>query len=461
MENKLFGRELNLNIYLILVLVIFLAPATLRAATITVGSGKTHSTIASAISASGSGDTILIFPGTYNEYNLRPKSGTTLQGSDPDNMPVIIGYGSYTGGSNNETFRLYPNVSNITFRYLDIREGGRSCISISDSGASNITIEYNKLSITGWPSYASDNSGCIYLEPGTMNNIVIQYNEITSTISGVHGINGYKGNGSYTIKNNNITVVGDGSGGKSCCGIFWKHNGSGTTQMVVQNNYIHTTGAGSKNGGIWIVNDNVFIDNNLIFGNMRDGLDVYVTSSMGPTGGNDCIITNNTVYGAQLNGVLYASDLGAGGENNIFKNNIFYGTQSTATNPFNTFTIWRYASSSGKHGTKTDYNLYYNSTNSTPINEFYNYYSLADWKTHSGQDTHSVQEKPEFANISGKMNSKWDFEIVGGGANNGASDGKDMGVDLSSIGILGETSSVPAPEETSPVQIPQNLIVVD
>ena len=418
--------------FLLLCLVLAMA-GPLWAADLHVGSGQTYSTIASAISSSNSGDTIIIHAGTYNEYNLRPKSNTILKGNDADNMPVIIGYGDYIEGPNHHTFRCYGS-DNVTFQYLDIRDG-KTCISIADNIVTDITIKNCKLSITGWSSsYAPDNAGCITISPGA-KNIVIRNNIIESNKAGVMGVIGFRSDGSITIENNKISLEGDAAGGKSCCGIFWKHAGSATTQMVIQNNDIHVTGSKERNGGIWIVNDNVLVHNNLVYGSMRDGIDFYVTSGMGPPGGSNCIATHNTVYGAIRSGSLYAHEFSNGGTNNTYYNNIFYGVNPSA---HQTFSIWRDAES-GNHNTTSDYNCYYSSVSSTPIQKFGILYNLADWKTHSGQDTHSVQEKPQFANGSGNLNTKMDFEITGGNANNGASDGKDMGADISLVGPGGNS----------------------
>src|SRR3989338_9838129 len=56
----------------------FLFPANSSAATLEVGAGRTYSTIQAAVNVSQAGDTVLVYPGTYNESVSIPdgKQGT-------------------------------------------------------------------------------------------------------------------------------------------------------------------------------------------------------------------------------------------------------------------------------------------------------------------------------------------------------------------------------------------------
>lgn len=425
-----------------LFLALFLLSFPIYSADLHVGSGQAYSTVASGIGASSGGDTIVIHSGTYNEIDLRPKSNTTLKGATGEQKPIIDAQQTTFNYSwNFNVFRMF-GVDNVTLDGLDIRNGASAAISVADNGESNITIKNCNVSVS-WQSYANDNAGCIVIGKDA-ENVVIQKNVLFTDTSGVHGILIWENDGSVIVENNDITVSGDGSGGKICEGVFYKHAGTAVNQLVIRNNLINVSGS-TQNGGIWIVNDNTLIHNNIVFGTeMRDGIRIF--GSMGSQGGSDCIITHNTVYGATVNGVLYVD--GNGGRNNIFRNNIFYG----GTGEFRTFMIW-HSKSSGSHGTIMDYNnYYYTLTDLKPIREFGVKYSLAEWKAHYGQDANSVQEDPVFKNTSGSMSSLEDFEIVGGVANNGASDGTDMGVDISLVG-----ASITVVPDTTPPSAPQNL----
>ena len=93
MKNKFFAVLLGL---LTLVGSVLLSGGEISAATRTVGSGGSspnYSTIADAMSASSSGDTILVLPGTYNE-DVVMKEGVILSGSGPAETTI---QGTYSG----------------------------------------------------------------------------------------------------------------------------------------------------------------------------------------------------------------------------------------------------------------------------------------------------------------------------------------------------------------------------
>lgn len=428
---------------IVALLLLLLIGGYANAATLHVGSGQTYTTIASAISASSGGDTIIIHEGTYNENHLWPKTGidsssrTILQGASGEAKPIINGGATAYGGTWDDStiFMGYGGSrDHIKLDGLVVKNGGMAAICLYDGGCDDIVITNCEVEMDwGEGDYAGDNSACIYIHPNA-TNIQIDHNLLTSRNSGVHGIIGFRGDGSWVIENNEFDIDGDGTGSKETHGIFWKHCGTGATQAIVRNNLVHVYGGGN-NGGIWIVNNNTLIDNNLVYGTGMGRAGIVIYGSMGVAGGDNCTITNNTVYGAAFNGVKYED--GDGGYNNTFYNNIFSGY----TTEFQAFSLWTYATGdTGDHHTTIHHNLYYNSASSTPIKEFRTSYSFANWITHLlscaftlGSDTGSCSAVPGWT--SSPPSSVEDFEIVSGCANNGGSDGSDMGADISLVGI--------------------------
>ena len=69
---------ISLSLLLFFLFSYFLFPSNSKAATLEVGAGRTYSTIQAAVNASVAGDTVLVYPGTYNESVLIPdgKQGT-------------------------------------------------------------------------------------------------------------------------------------------------------------------------------------------------------------------------------------------------------------------------------------------------------------------------------------------------------------------------------------------------
>ncbi|TVY18426.1 Pectinesterase [Lachnellula arida] len=104
-------------------------PTLLLAATLDVGSGKTYSTITEAYNAAAAGDTIYVYPGTYNEQLTISKDSITLKGStypstSPSENEAVMTYSSYASDAGSDdasatllitgdNFNLYNmNVSN-------------------------------------------------------------------------------------------------------------------------------------------------------------------------------------------------------------------------------------------------------------------------------------------------------------------------------------------------------------
>lgn len=350
-------------------------------------------------------------------------------------MPIVdAGQIEYHSSDNYDCFVLYPSKSNITFDGLYLLDGGRNCIRLTDSGCSNIIIQYCKLEISGWSGYAGDNAACIYIDPNSNTSGTIRYNTIISTIAGVHGIIGFRGAGDWVIQNNTITISGDGSGGKDSHGIFWKHGGTGANQMQIKNNAVFVSGY-SGNGGIWIVNDNTLIHNNLLVASVNVRYLLTVGGSMGVAGGSNCVVTNNTAYQGIRMGVFQEDGYYA--EDTVWRNNIFVNTSGSTE--YAAFNLWVYGS--GTHAATEEYNCVYHSGQSSHFKRYSTSYNLANWQA-LGYGTGTIAENPGFANGSGNLNQIADFEITSGNANNGGSNGGDMGCDVTTVGA--------APAETPP-----------
>lgn len=78
-------KSIVLGVLLIVSILAIVNPVS--AATLEVGPGKTHATINAAVAAAFAGDTILVYPGTYNE-NITIDKSLTLQGVDKDTTIV-------------------------------------------------------------------------------------------------------------------------------------------------------------------------------------------------------------------------------------------------------------------------------------------------------------------------------------------------------------------------------------
>src|SRR3990172_3394319 len=80
------NEKFNLKFFIIIFfLFILFVPSNSNAATLEVGVGRTYSTIQAAVNAAVAGDTVLVYPGTYNESVSIPdgKQGTATS-------PIVI-----------------------------------------------------------------------------------------------------------------------------------------------------------------------------------------------------------------------------------------------------------------------------------------------------------------------------------------------------------------------------------
>jgi len=96
-------KSVIIGILLIISILTIINPVS--AATLEVGPGKTYATINAAITAAAAGDTILVYPGTYNENVLIDKSNLTLKSVGGRDVTIV---GPGTG--NNENGVIYINT---------------------------------------------------------------------------------------------------------------------------------------------------------------------------------------------------------------------------------------------------------------------------------------------------------------------------------------------------------------
>lgn len=145
----------------------------------------THTTIASALSAASSGDTIFIRPGTYTE-NLTLKAGVFLTAfeGDRDGSVEIVGKmsASFVGGcevsgvklSTNADFVLEitgANATTVTLRNCEIDVDDNTAISNSGSGSSGINLRFTTMNCnTTGVAFWSITNGTLYVERCQSNN---------------------------------------------------------------------------------------------------------------------------------------------------------------------------------------------------------------------------------------------------------------------------------------------------
>ncbi|MCP3685054.1 MAG: hypothetical protein GY861_20525 [bacterium] len=300
----------------IIILLVLLTTHSTFAADLHVGSGQTYSTIASAITASSSGDTIYVHEGTYNESALTPKSGidadnrTTITGVDGEARPVIDAQqGADTRVS---TFHL-TNVSYLMFYRLDIRGGGGHergsiTIGVEGSGVSYVTIDHCKISETNvGGSHMSYNPGHIricYQE--SVDHVIVSNCELTG-----EDASGFKIDSIYssdiTIENNYIH--------DTITGVTFKWGNTSDKNCIVRNNIIRDV----EHRLLYIDQSYVTIENNVLDTSDTDGA-VFCDN----WGGSNCVISHNTFYGTADRAIYFK----VSASNNTMIDNIIYSSNT-------------------------------------------------------------------------------------------------------------------------------------
>lgn len=102
-------KSILIGILLIISILTVINPVS--ATTLEVGSGKTYTTIGAAITAAVPGDTILVYPGTYNENVLINKSNLTLKSVGGRDVTII---GPGTGINYNSVIFINGGLGLIT-----------------------------------------------------------------------------------------------------------------------------------------------------------------------------------------------------------------------------------------------------------------------------------------------------------------------------------------------------------
>jgi len=194
-------------------------------------------------------------------------------------------------------------------------------------------------------------------------------------------------------------------------GIYFKHSNSlDNTGPIIENNYIH----GCKVPMLLACNQG-YIKNNLIAGNILSGWDGGIGD--GGCGSDYNTYEHNTVTGyLEFESHCGASDRGAT-NNNLWGNiiamrSIFNGGGSVPLNM------------------NSDYNLF---PPGIVIVDYRTQYDLAGWSSANGSDSHSKSGTPAFAGGEPEVDG---FLLLPGSPGKGvASDGTDMGADVSLVGV--------------------------
>jgi predicted outer membrane repeat protein len=278
-----------------------LSAASASAATLTVGHGYTYSLIQQAINAASTGDTVLVYPGTYREFiNFRGKQITVVSWGGPSStiIDVLSLEVPPTPLTPAVSFNTNEGTTSV-LRGFTIRGGsstaqggGIYCFKASP------TIDGN-LIISNGTNSAQGNGGGIFCDTSsaiiTNNTIVSNYGNLGAGI--------YATKSSLSITNN--VAISSNSAANDGGGIYATGGGSLTISgNTIESNFAGPMGSGIGNGGgIAIVGaTSAAISGNMIrFNQAATGFSVSGSGGGGilcfSTGSATITINSNTIHG--------------------------------------------------------------------------------------------------------------------------------------------------------------------
>jgi hypothetical protein len=334
-------------------------------------------------------------PITFKNYNNENVIISGYGNGAPGNSLILIEYDYYNFYGLNFSGSGFGHEGAILYFYFDRHSVG--------SKVENCTFHITSSDII-------DNVACVRLNSAT--NTIVRNNFFDGHGNNCNGVQMFRTKGAK-IENNEFQNLGNG--------IFLKHSNSlEDTGVSFSNNYIYNCGV-----GVLTVSNYAKIENNLLV-NCPITLGVDGGEGDGYVGADFNKIGHNTIYNNQLD-LIYESnsdDPNKGCLNNNIQDNIFMKK--------NEWHAYDYMYPSNEYIKYfSDYNLY---IGGNILSERSITYTLATWRTHNGNDSHSISGTPIF--IGGTSPTTiLGFALASNSPGyRNASDGKDIGADVSLVG---------------------------
>jgi hypothetical protein len=394
------------------------------------------------------GDTLYVRSGTYPQsyrINIRWDYGRIHDGGDP-NEQVLCETGT---AAKPVVIRNYPGETPV----IDCAPLGLPYLIEHDGKAywTWIGLKFINIDIV---FYVGNNA---YSPHNSFKNLIIERNAGGDNHGGITFVNG---NADYLLVDG-CTFIGPGTTGvhQNTCGIYLKE----VENAIITNNRISTCPIGIyyKHRNVGTSSTNIIIAYNYMTNNNRNSMNLNCNRAYI----HDNIINSTNIFCNNANGA-------PGGDYNRFEHNTFANgglallpaTQSgdplpgaisntIKNNVFKNGTLYLHNGSNLPHYTTMDYNGYNTGTifkTGSPETSR----SFSAWRSFYGQDQHSIEGNVLFKSSS--PSSIADFELASNSiGNNAASDGKDMGADISLFGV-----EIP-PDTTDTTEIPDDTTEID
>ncbi|OAN92181.1 hypothetical protein A8B84_16710 [Marinobacter sp. EhC06] len=386
------------------------------------------------------GDVLQIRGGTYyptapllirSDYSNKTYGGddsftmNAETGTSTSNKVIVQGYRDEEvtidlSRSSSPTFIEIDDKDYWEFRDFKVINGGAIFVVGKDGPANHIVFDSLELRSTS----GGDNSGTIkitssYADHITINNCIIYG---PGTGSSVH----LNTSAIFARLLNNLTITNNLIA-NAPYGIYYKHRtevDEDTTDIQIRNNIIDNTSRAAAQ----LETVGAVIANNIV---TPKNASMKFNEAAGSPGGDKNLILHNT-FGVklELRWDTQDGDPLPGALENTVKNNIFLAPLD----------IHWYSDTN--HFTTSDYNLF---SGEYAVGENRLTYSLSEWQNHSGQDRNSLEGA---ASMSGQLStSPADYRLVDFSIGyKAASDGRNMGADVDTVGPSALSSVIARPE---------------
>jgi parallel beta-helix repeat protein len=329
--------------------------------------GAPWKTLQKAADSVQAGDTVLVRPGNYAGFYLETDgaAGSPITFRADPNVVINVRNPVTADGINLEGAD-YVTIEGFTVSGMP-RAGIRSVTN------HHVTIKNNRTDLNGVWGIFTGFSEDLLIEGNVASRSVQEHGIYVSNSADRPTIRGNTSWGNYA---NGIHMNGDVSMGGD--GII--------SGALVENNIVFDNGrAGGSGINADGVQDSVF-QNNLLYGNHASGISLYRIDGGGGSSGN--LVANNTIVGASDS--RWALNITDGSTGNTVVNNILYTYHSYR----GSITI----SSDSLAGFTSDYNIVMNRFTTDDGNTVK---SLDQWRSATGQDTHSIIATPSQLFVGG------------------------------------------------------------
>jgi parallel beta-helix repeat protein len=334
-------------------------------------------TLQYAVDNIGTGDTVLVHPGTYAGFCM----GWDSEVNGTKDHPIVIKaeFGSIINDKNKKTADGI-NLEGANYIIIDGFKIMNTKGTITRAGIRAVTDTGVIIRNT-----IADSCGTWGIFTGFSESIIIENNSTSRSVT-QHGIY-------FSNSADNPVIRGNRSFSNSGCGIHMNGDvsmgGDGIiSHALVENNVVYDNG---RSGGSGINCDGVQhsrIQNNLLYNNHASGISLFQGDADEPAK-NDTL-ANNTII--EASDARWCVNIKNGSTGSVVMNNILYNYHS-----------WHGSMSIDQEsisGLKSDFNVVMDRLSPDDDNTVM---KLTEWQSSTGQDAHSLVATPDqlFANASG------------------------------------------------------------